>query len=91
MIIITQVITTLKYIYKFSILGVKIEAIDNSEIETIEFAEESDPELIENLEPGPSNALSLPNNPGTFSNFFFLPPPPEQVLRDKCRKNSSKR
>ena len=68
----------------------KIEAIDHSEIETVEFAEESDPELIENVEPGPSNALSLPNNPATPSNFLFLPPPPEQVLKDKCRKNSSK-
>ena len=69
----------------------KIEAIDHSEIETVEFAEESDPELIENLEPGPSNALSLPNNPATSSNFLFVPPPPEQVLKDKCRKNSSKK
>ena len=50
--------------------GVKIEAVDHSEIETVEFAEESDPELIEGHEPGPSNALSLPNNPGTSSKFL---------------------
>ena len=54
-----------------NILSVKIEAVDESEIETVEFAEEGDPENMD--EAGPSTSVLLPTNPGTSSKLLYNP------------------
>ena len=49
----------------------KIEAAeDQSEIEAVEFAEESDPENMD--ETGPSTSVACSNNPGTSSKLLNL-------------------
>ena len=52
-----------------NIISVKIEAVDQIEIETIEAAEESDPENID--EAGPSTSIQI--NTGTSSKLLQNP------------------
>ena len=52
-------------------ISVKIEAVDQSEIETVEFAEEGEPEIMD--EAGPSTSEALSANPGTSSKLPHHP------------------